>query len=140
MLQERLAQPDCAHGVIFDGFPRTLPQAEALAQIADIDVVVNMEIPDEVIVERMQGRRVCPACGHTTHVEQLGDSQSCPKCGQGLTIRKDDLPETVLQRLRVYHEQTQPLIAHYQALGLLRSADSSGAVETTRANVRAALA
>lgn len=94
MLQERLAQPDCAHGVIFDGFPRTLPQAEALAQIADIDVVVNMEIPDEVIVERMQGRRVCPACGHTTHVEQLGDSQSCPKCRAG----PDHPPRTICPR------------------------------------------
>ncbi|MDR0896768.1 MAG: adenylate kinase [Oscillospiraceae bacterium] len=140
MLSERLAQPDCQNGAIFDGFPRTEPQAEALDQIATIDRVLNLAIADEAIVNRMKGRRVCPACGFTSHTSWLGDKTDCPQCGKGLTIRSDDAPETVLARLSVYHAQTKPLISYYEQRGLLNTIDSDGEVEAVTARVLEALA
>lgn len=139
MLGERLAQPDCASGVIFDGFPRTVVQAEALDQIVSIDRVVNLDISDADIVTRMAGRRVCPVCGFTSHVNWLGDGLTCPKCGAVMEMRKDDAPETVLERLRVYHEQTQPLIDYYEKRGLLRTVASTGDVDEIAANIREVL-
>jgi len=139
MIRERLAEPDCAQGVIFDGFPRTDAQAEALAKIVRIDRVLNLTIEDEAIVNRMKGRRVCPACGFTSHTSWLDGKEDCPKCGENLTIRKDDAPETVLERLKVYHAQTKPLIAYYQAQGLLESVDSGGDVADVEERVRKAL-
>ncbi len=139
MIKERLAEPDCANGVIFDGFPRTEPQAEALDAIAQIDLVLNLEIEDESIVSRMKGRRVCPGCGFTSHTSWLGERADCPQCGQALTIRKDDAPETVLNRLAVYHAQTKPLIAYYTGRGLLRSVSSDGEVSQVEERVQKAL-
>lgn len=139
MLKERLTQPDCANGVIYDGFPRTVPQAEALAQITTIERVLNLDIADAAIVRRMAGRRVCPACGFTSHIDWMGDSLACKKCGTLMEQRADDAPETVLERLRVYHEQTAPLIAYYKQQGLLRTVDSTGDVEDVARNVREAL-
>jgi len=138
MIRERLEQPDCAGGVIFDGFPRTLAQAEALKEIASIDAVVNMTIADERIAERMSGRRVCPACGNTSHTDWMEDA-GCPSCGTEMVQRKDDAPETVLERLRVYHAQTKPLIDYYAAQNLLRTVDTDGPVQQTEAKVREAL-
>lgn len=139
MLKERLAEPDCARGAIFDGFPRTEPQAEALDAIAGIDLVVNMELADEVIVNRMKGRRVCPDCGHTSHTSWLGGKTDCEKCGAALIIRKDDEPETVMARLTVYHAQTKPLIDYYKSRGVLKTVSSEGEVEAVAERVREAL-
>lgn len=139
MLKERMQQPDCANGVIFDGFPRTVRQAEELDGITSIDRVLNLDIADEAIVERMAGRRVCPVCGYTSHTSWLGDSLTCPKCGATMTMRKDDAAETVLERLRVYHEQTKPLIDYYQQRGILKTVNSDGDVADVEKNVREAL-
>lgn len=139
MLRERVSQPDCAQGVIFDGFPRTEPQAEALDSIVKIDRVLNLDLPDEVIVERMAGRRVCPACGFTTHETLLQGRIDCEQCGGVLVRREDDAPETVLARLRVYHEQTAPLIDYYQRRGLLVSVSSLGDVAEVAERVQKAL-
>lgn len=139
MLKERLAQPDCANGVIFDGFPRTERQAEELDKVTKIDRVLNLDIADEAIVNRMSGRRVCPVCGYTSHTSWLGDSLECPKCGAVMTMRKDDAAETVLERLRVYHAQTKPLIDYYQKQGLLKTVMAEGDVDEIEKNVREAL-
>ena len=125
IIRERLAQDDCANGYILDGFPRTIPQAEALEGIADIDLVLELNVSDEVLINRLSGRRVCPACGATYHVNMLNGSTKCEKCGAELIQRKDDAPETVLNRLKVYHDQTQPLIAFYEARGKLKKFDGA---------------
>ena len=123
IVRDRLAEPDCANGFILDGFPRTIPQAEALdAMGVTITAVLSIEVPDETIIARMGGRRVCKTCGSTYHVT---DNPS-PKgddciCGAPLTIRADDDPEVVRKRLTVYHEQTEPLLRYYGAKGLLRT-------------------
>lgn len=140
MLKERLAQPDCENGVIFDGFPRTERQAEALDEITTIDRVLNLDISDAEIVERMAGRRVCPACGYTSHVNWMGEGLTCKRCGAIMEQRADDAPETVLERLRVYHAQTKPLIAYYEKKGLLRTVGSVGDVEEVALRVQEALA
>lgn len=139
MLKARLAEPDCANGVIFDGFPRTVRQAEALDTVTTIDRVLNLDIEDAAIVARMAGRRVCPACGFTTHVDWMGGELACKRCGGVLERRADDAPETVLERLRVYHEQTKPLIAYYEKRGLLCTVQSEGDVEDVARRVREAL-
>ena len=124
IVRERLAQEDCAGGYLLDGFPRTVPQAEALAQFAHIDAVIDIDVSDEKLIERLSGRRVCPACGGTYHISHLkGDT--CEKCGGKLIQRDDDKAETVLSRLSVYHAQTAPLIDYYDARGLLRKVDGS---------------
>lgn len=138
MIGERMKADDCKNGVIFDGFPRTLAQAEALKDIAGIDLVLNLVIADERIVSRMSGRRVCPVCGETSHTS-LMQGTACQTCGAEMIIRKDDAPETVLERLRVYHAQTKPLIDYYEKLGLLRSVDSDGTLPEAEARVREAL-
>ncbi len=139
MVEERLKAPDAQHGYIFDGFPRTLAQAEALAVIAKIDVVINLVVSDDVIIRRLSGRRVCPACSGTFHVSMLKDAQSCPTCGAALIQRKDDEPETILNRLLVYNRQTEPLISFYEKLGLLRSVDGEGLVDENYAAILKAL-
>ena len=121
-IKERLAQDDCREGFILDGFPRTVPQAQALEDMGvSIDLVVNIHVPDEKIVERMSGRRVCPKCGTSYHTayNPSADGKTCDKCGEELAIRKDDAPEVVLQRLVTYHELTQPLEDFYAKLGKL---------------------
>ena len=128
IVKERLAQDDCANGYILDGFPRTVPQAEALATFADINAVVELDVADEVLVNRLSGRRVCLTCGATYHVNMLGGETKC-KCGMDLIQRDDDKPETVLSRLTVYHNQTAPLVDYYQAKGLLHKIDGAQDVD-----------
>jgi len=138
MIRERIIAPDCANGCIFDGFPRTEPQAEALAGILTIDAVLNLALSDEAIVDRMKGRRCCPDCGHTSHTSWM-NGENCVQCSKTMIIRSDDMPETVLNRLQVYHAQTKPLIAYYERQGLLRTVDSTGDVSMVFERVREAL-
>ena len=124
IIKERLAQDDCKNGFILDGFPRTIGQAEALdAMGVKIDLVVNIFVDDATIVERMSGRRVCSACGATFHTKYnpSADGEKCDKCGAELTIRKDDKPEVVKDRLVVYHNETEPLERYYEAKGILKT-------------------
>ena len=122
IIRERLAEDDCKAGFILDGFPRTIPQAEALTEMGiELDAVLSIEVPDEKIVARMSGRRVCPACGASYHIEYKKPETDgiCNACGAELVIRKDDEPATVLDRLHVYHEQTEPLKDYYAKTGKL---------------------
>ena len=134
IVKERLAQEDCQGGYILDGFPRTVPQAEALATFADINAVVELDVADEVLVNRLSGRRVCLQCGATYHVNMLGGETKC-KCGNDLIQRDDDKPETVLSRLTVYHNQTAPLVDFYQAKGLLHKIDGAQGVDEIYQNI-----
>ena len=123
IIKERLAKDDCKDGFILDGFPRTVPQAKALDEMGvAIDTVISIEVADEAIVERMSGRRVCPDCGASYHIayKPAADGVHCDACHAELVIRKDDKPEVVLDRLNVYHEQTEPLKAFYEEKGKLR--------------------
>ncbi len=136
MIKERLAQPDCAKGFILDGFPRTIPQAEALdAMGVVIDAAVEITLADETIVARMSGRRTCPGCGNSYHTlyKQPKAEGICDGCGTALVIRDDDKPETVLERLRVYHRQTAPLSAYYEAKGLRRVVEGQEELADTTA-------
>ena len=124
IIKERLAKEDCRGGFILDGFPRTVPQAEALDKMGvEIDMVISIEVEDETIVTRMSGRRVCANCGASYHVEfkPSKDGKTCDSCGTELTIRKDDSPEVVKSRLDIYHEQTEPLKAYYEKTGKLKT-------------------
>ena len=142
IVAERLAEPDCKGGYILDGMPRTIPQAEALetAGVA-IDCALSIEIADEVIVERVSGRRTCTNCGATYHVVSAPPKAEgvCDNCGSALTIRKDDAPETVKSRLEVYHRETEPLKAFYEARGKLKSVDNQPSIEATTAEIEKAL-
>ncbi len=143
IIKERLSQDDCKAGFILDGFPRTIPQAEALEELGvQIDRVVSIEVPDDKIVLRMSGRRVCPKCGASYHVEYKKPSVDgiCNLCGDALVQRKDDAPETVLERLRVYHEQTEPLKGFYEKSGKLKVVIGQEDVRDTSALTLAALA
>lgn len=142
IIKDRIAQPDCANGFILDGFPRTISQAEALDEMGvAIDAVLSLEVSDDAIVERMSGRRTCPACGATYHVSfnPTADNVQCDKCGAELTIRKDDDPDVVRSRLAVYHSETEPLAAFYESKGLLRRVAGQDKVEDTTALVLKAL-
>ena len=142
IVEERLKQPDCEKGYLLDGFPRTIPQAEALdAMGIVIDKVVDIEVPDEAITERMSGRRVCPDCGASYHIETKKPNVEgvCDRCGAELVQRKDDKPETVADRLKVYHDQTEPLKGYYEAAGKLSEVDGIGTVEEIFDRVKAAL-
>ena len=130
LVKARLASDDCKDGFILDGFPRTVPQAEALDKIADIDVAINVDVPFELIVSRLSGRRVC-ICGETYHVSMLNGSNMCAKCGKELFIRDDDKPETIKKRLQVYSVETAPLIKYYEAQGKLKNIVATGTVEET---------
>lgn len=132
LVVDRISQPDASNGYVLDGFPRTIPQAEALTNALNargekIDYAVNVEVPDENIVNRMSGRRACLACGATYHVEYNAPKAEgvCDSCGKELVLRDDDKPETVKKRLDVYHAQTQPLIEYYQAAGALVEVDGT---------------
>lgn len=129
IVRERLAMEDCQKGYILDGFPRTVPQAEALAEFAKIDAVIDIEVSDEKLTERLSGRRVCLNCGGTYHVSTLNGRTTCEKCGNELIQRNDDKAETVLSRLSVYHAQTAPLIDYYAKLGLIRTIDGAQPME-----------
>lgn len=132
ILLDRVAEEDCKEGYLLDGFPRTIPQAEvldkALTELGDaIDYAINVDVPDENIVKRMSGRRACLSCGSTYHMEHIPPKKEgvCDKCGNELVLRDDDKPETVLNRLEVYHKQTQPLIQFYEEKGVLRTVDGT---------------
>lgn len=141
IIQERLAQPDCAGGFILDGFPRTIPQAEALDRMGIvIDRVIDIEVADETIARRVSGRRVCPACGASYHVDYKRPAVEnvCDRCGDTLVQRKDDHPDTVRERLRVYHEQTEPLKGYYAQSGKLYIVEGQDEVaDTTRLTLAA---
>ena len=127
IVKERLAMNDCKGGYILDGFPRTVPQAEALDTFAVIDTVIELAVDDQVLVDRLSGRRVCLKCGATYHIEHIPPKQEgiCDTCGSELVQRDDDKPETVQNRLKVYHEQTQPLIEYYEGKNILKTVDGT---------------
>lgn len=146
LIRDRLGQSDAAAGWLLDGFPRTVPQAEALERMLaglgqTLDATVMITVPDEVIVERLSGRRVCVSCGATYHrVYSPPEREAvCDRCGGEVVQREDDQPATIRHRLATYAERTAPLRARYEAAGLLREFDNSGPPETTVAKVRAAL-
>ncbi|NLI20967.1 MAG: adenylate kinase [Clostridiales bacterium] len=125
IVRERVTAKDCENGFILDGFPRTVEQARALDGIAAIDAVINLDVADEALVSRLSGRRVCPVCGAPYHVDRLGGETRCSVDGTPLIQRDDDKPETVRNRLTVYHQKTAPLIDYYQGKGTLRAIDGS---------------
>ena len=142
IIKERLAKSDCENGFILDGFPRTVPQAEALSKMGvSLDVVVSIEVADEVIKKRMTGRRVCASCGASYHIAEnpSKDGVSCDKCGTELSVRRDDAPEVVESRLAVYHETTEPLKEYYAKLGILKMVSGEGNVDETSNLVKAAI-
>ena len=142
IIKERLAADDCQNGFILDGFPRTIPQAEALDDMGiAIDAALSIEVSDREIVKRMSGRRVCEKCGASYHIEFKKPSKEgvCDACGGALVIRKDDEPDTVLDRLDIYHKQTEPLKNYYSAQGKLITAQGQQNVEDTTKLVLAAL-
>ena len=138
MVKERLSEDDCKEGFLLDGFPRTIDQAEALGKITELDAVIDIEVPDEHLVRRLSGRRVCSKCSGTYHVSTL-NGEDCPKCGTKLTQRADDAPETVLSRLDVYHKQTAPLIEYYKNKGLLQEVDGAQPLDTVLSSIMSAL-
>ena len=141
IIGERLSKDDCQNGFILDGFPRTVPQAEALDNMGvEINCVVSLEVADSKIVERMSGRRVCAKCGASYHIlyNPSENGTSCDKCGEPLSIRKDDAPEVVLDRLNVYHNQTEPLKDFYGKKGVLVLVEGQEEVkDTTRLTLEA---
>ena len=142
VINERLAEPDCAKGFILDGVPRTIAQAEALEKAGiSFDKVVSIEISDEEIVGRMSGRRACPACGATYHVVNAPPKAEgvCDKCGAALVLRSDDRPETVKDRLAVYHRETEPLKDFYKARGVLVTVDNQPTIQATTGAMEEAL-
>ncbi len=130
---ERLSHKDCEKGYILDGFPRTLPQAKAMAEAGiDFDIALFLDVSDEIIMRRLSGRRIC-SCGGIYHIESKPSSKGnyCEDCGKELTIREDDKPETISKRLEIYHTQTEPVIDYYRKLGKLISVSSDSGVEET---------
>jgi adenylate kinase len=139
MVRDRLNEADCANGYLLDGFPRTVHQAQALDEIKAPDVVVDMEVEDEHLLSRLTGRRVCRACQGTFHISTLKDENVCPACGGELYRRKDDAPETIQNRLNVYHTQTAPLIDFYRRAGKLAPVNGEGTPEEVTAAILSAL-
>ena len=142
IIKERLKKSDCEKGFILDGFPRTVPQAEALdAMGVTLDVVLSLEVKDEAIVERMSGRRVCSGCGTTYHVlyNPSSKGEECDRCGAKLTTRADDAPDVVVSRLEVYHSVTEPLKDFYSKKGILKIVEGADALEETTARTLSAL-
>jgi adenylate kinase len=141
LVKERLAAPDAQNGYILDGFPRTIAQADALAEFSAVDKVVNLVISNEAVVKRLGGRRVCPRCGANYHIETLKPAKDgvCDKCAAGLIIRCDDKEETILKRLEVYRRQTVPLIDYFRKKGLVVDIDGAGNIEQVLENFKAAI-
>ena len=136
LIMDRFQNPDCKDGYVLDGFPRTIPQAEALTKALakkgeTIDYAINVEVPDENIINRMGGRRACLGCGSTYHIVYAPTKTEgiCDRCGEKLVLRDDDKPETVKNRLNVYHNQTQPLIDYYTKQGKLAEVDGTMGME-----------
>ena len=146
LVVDRVNQDDCAKGYVLDGFPRTIPQAEALdaaldAQGQRMEFAIDVDVPDENIINRMGGRRACVGCGATYHQVYAAPKQEgiCDVCGAELILRDDDKPETVKKRLDVYHEQTQPLIDYYTKAGILKTVDGTKDMEEVFAEIAAVL-
>lgn len=146
ILLDRVAKEDCSDGYVLDGFPRTIPQAEVLErELAElgsgIDYAIDVDVPDEDIVRRMSGRRACLACGATFHTEHIPPKQEgiCDNCGKELVLREDDKPETVQNRLNVYHAQTQPLIEFYGGKGILKTVDGTQPMQDVFRSISAIL-
>ena len=142
LVVDRIGQDDCKNGFVLDGFPRTIPQAEALTDALNklgekMDYAIDVDVPDENIVKRMSGRRACLDCGATYHVVSIPPKKEgiCDACGSKLVLRDDDKPETVQKRLDVYHEQTQPLIDYYKEAGILKSVDGTQPMEDVFAEI-----
>ena len=143
LVVDRIQQDDCTEGFILDGFPRTIPQAEALTNALNaieqkMEYALNIDVPDENIIHRMAGRRACVGCGATYHVEfnppKVQDV--CDVCGEALVLRDDDKPETVMNRLNVYHEQTKPLIDYYEKLGIVHTIDGTQTMDQVFSDIR----
>jgi adenylate kinase len=141
LVRERLAQVDAANGYILDGFPRTIAQAEALASFSPVDRVVNFDIPDEALLERLGGRRVCRSCGHNFHItfHRPQEEGVCDFCGGEVYTRDDDLPEAIEKRLEVYRSQTAPLIEFYRNQGILIDVDARPGVNEVLENLKKGL-
>ena len=139
MVRERLAMPDCQNGYLLDGFPRTVDQAIALDSICEPDAVVEIDVPDERLVSRLTGRRVCGKCQSTFHISKLADEKTCPLCGGEVYQREDDRPETIQTRLDGYHEQTEPLIGYYSDKNKLRRVNGDSRLEDVFRNIIASL-
>lgn len=146
IIEERLRRPDCASGYILDGFPRTLRQAEALSEVlrllhAPLDLVISVEVSEDDLVRRLAGRRICRTCGSMFHADSKPPIQSgiCDNCGDSLFQRDDDEEDTIRHRLRVYREQTEPLIAYYDRMGLLTRIDGQGTIEEIAERIHHAL-
>ncbi len=146
MVKARIAQPDCVNGFLLDGFPRTVEQAQALLTFTELDSAISIDVPDEAIVDRMQKRRVCGSCRRTYTSDELSAAyivdgctwrraQYCVACGAELAVRDDDKPETVLHRLKVYKEQTLPLIDFFTERGLLTTVDGNGSVDSVAQSI-----
>lgn len=136
LVMDRIGEKDCERGFVLDGFPRTIPQAEALDAALEkngqaMEYAINVDVPDENIISRMSGRRACLNCGATYHIVSIPPRKEgiCDNCGSELVLRDDDQPETVKRRLDVYHEQTQPLIDYYEKQGILKSVDGTQPME-----------
>ncbi len=142
IIKERLAQEDCVNGYILDGVPRTIPQAQAMEEMGiAVDWALSLEVEDQVIIDRMSGRRTCKECSQTFHVVSNPPKQEgiCDFCGGELNIRKDDAPETVKARLETYHKETEPLKAFYAERNKLKTVDNQPTIEATTAEIRKAL-
>ena len=138
LVEDRLSQEDCKNGYILDGFPRTIAQAEALDKVARIDLAINIDVPFETIIDRLGGRRVC-VCGETYHVSMLNGETTCKRCGKELFIGDDDKPETVKNRLKVYSDQTQPLIDYYRSQNKVVDIEANGTKEEIFADIKKVL-
>ena len=142
IIRERLSRDDCKNGYILDGVPRTIPQAEAMEKMGvGVDVALSLEVDDDLIVERMGGRRTCPKCGMSFHVKNNPPKADgiCDGCGAELTVRKDDAPETVKARLVTYHKDTEPLKEFYAQRGKLIKVDNQPTIDATTVEIRKAL-
>ena len=139
IVKNRLAEEDCKKGFILDGFPRNVYQAEALSNIARIDVALDVHVPLERLMQRLTGRRVCAGCGESYHVSTLEGRNTCAKCGENLYQRADDNEQTVGERLAVYRKQTQPLIDYYEQKGLLKTVNGDLDISEVFAEVRSVL-
>ena len=139
IVEERLARDDCKDGYMLDGFPRTVVQAEALDKMEHIDLVINIDVDEELLMDRLCGRRVCKACGESYHISRLNGAVTCARCGGELYQRKDDNPETVSKRLTVYKAQTAPLIDYYTKKGLLFNVKSNTTPEDVFEKISAKL-
>ncbi len=137
LVKERLAQADAKAGYILDGFPRTIPQAEALETFEKLDAVINFAISDELVVKRLSGREICKSCGAIYHVTNMPSKVKgvCDKCGGPVVVRPDDTLESITNRLKVYRDQTEPLIGFYRKKGLLKDIDSSKTPEDTHKQI-----